>query len=201
MIHTCCSSPFYSALNAGTMSEQPFTAWERKHFDLRRWLGKWLKRGTGGWSLSCLITVYGGNWATDSFDRNIPGFRVTGHFTEITDARFHCELFWLWWCNRLAGQLHRTCRPCWRGLVTGWEVEGTRSAHESWSVSCCLCTVPCARSCDRLPASVRPVSLGAVAGVSALAKWTKRDLLGCRAVVCSGFGKQGVGHYLFITFL
>lgn len=59
------------------------------------WGSGWRGRGTGGWNLSCLTTVYGGNWATDSFDENIPGLRVTVTSLTLQMPGFVANL-WLW---------------------------------------------------------------------------------------------------------
>lgn len=74
-----------------------------------------------------------------------------------------------------------------------WKVTGTCSAHRCWGVSCHLSALPHSVSHHQLAASLWPVGLGAVDDVLVVAKWTKLDLLGNRAALCSCLGKKGVG--------
>lgn len=173
------------------MSEQYFKAWERKYFDLRRWLAEVVEKEAE--TSAVLTTVYGWNWATGSFDQIIPGFSMSVTSLRLQTPGFVVNCFaCVCVIGILAGRPLSDLPP-----LMLWEVTGTCSALRCWSVSCCLHALPHSLSHHQLAAFLWPVGLGAVDHILALEKWTKLDLLGSRAALCSCFEKKRVGCCLF----
>lgn len=183
---TCCSSPFYSALSAGTALQ----GMREKIF--------WPEKVAGE-------VVEGGNWWLK------PQLLNYCLWWELDNWQFWPEYYlglgWLplhWDYRRQVSWQTVLALVC--NWDPGWQVSFIGPAEVA-SLSVQVLVSPIISACCHVLVAATgllgPQGLWGwvlwMASPNGLAKQTKLDLLVCRAAVCSSFGKKEVECYLFIT--